>query len=107
VEPLTDALSSAELDTVRRSLQAAVEGNFFPDWEFQTLIGVDRATVQDVYNAWPRQNLDLEDFSCAVVGSLANLLWYPHGRHEELISYVTEGPEAIEAALDRLTALGL
>jgi hypothetical protein len=104
---LAEALSLTEIDVVKRSLQATVEGRFFPDWEFETLIGVDRETVKDVYEAWPNQTSNQEDFGCAVVGSLNNLLGYPHGRDEELVKYVPEGREAIKAALNHLIALGV
>lgn len=40
-----NGLTAEERDIVRRSLTAAVEGPYFPDWEFQTLFGVTRAGV--------------------------------------------------------------
>lgn len=104
---LAKVLSAAEIDTVRRALRAAVDGTFFPDWEFETLVGVDRETVRKVQSAWPLQTVDQDEFICAVIGSLNNLLGYPHGSEDELISYVPEGRPAIEKALARLTALGL
>lgn len=107
MESLADVLSSSEIEIVRRSLQATVEGSFFPDWEFETLIGVDREMVRNVQNAWPQQTLDQDDFGCAVIGSLNNLVGYPHGKDEELIGYVPEGRDAIRMTLDHLTSLGV
>ncbi|WP_342722010.1 hypothetical protein AAFG07_22060 [Bradyrhizobium sp. B097] len=107
MERMTEALSLSELEVVRRSLQAAVEGSFFPDWEFQTLMGVDRETVRAVFAAWPHQTIDHEDFRCAVVSSLNNLLGYPHNNEDELMTYVPEGRTAIRKALDQLVALGI
>ncbi len=107
MEPMTEALSSSEIEIVRRSLQAAVEGSFFPDWEFQTLIGVDRETVREVHAAWPHQTIGHDEFGCAVAGSLTNLLGYPHNSEDELVKYVPEGRVAIRKALDRLIALGI
>lgn len=107
METLQEALSPTEIETVRRALKAAVEGSFFPDWEFGIIVGVDRKTVQRVQEAWPRQTVDKVDFVCAVVGSLNNLVGYPHGREDELAVYVPEGRTAIEQALRRLTSLGL
>lgn len=106
MESLAEALSSTEIEIVTRSLQATVEGSFFPDWEFETLIGVDRDIVRNVYKAWPQQTLNWDDFGCAVVGSMNNLLGYPHGKEEELLGYVPEGREAIRKTLDHLAALG-
>jgi len=107
MDSLAEALSPIEIETVRRALRAAVEGTFFPDWEFETLIGVNRETVRKVQTAWPQQTIDQDEFSCAVIGSMSNLIGYPHGKEDELISYVPEGRAAIKNALDRLTALGL
>src|SRR5262245_26880713 len=107
MDSLADALSPAEIETVRRALRAIVEGSFFPDWEFETLIGVDRDTVRKVHAAWPQPTVEQDEFSCAVIGSMNNLVGYPHGKNDELVSYVPEGRAAIEQALNRLTALGL
>ncbi len=104
---LAETLSSGEIDVVKRSLQAAVEGDFFPEWEFETLIGVDREAVRTVYVDWPRRTVGEEEFSCAIVGSMANLIGYPHGEDDALLRYVPEGRVGIQKALDRLDALGL
>ena len=107
MQPIAETLPLSEIEIVRRSLQAAVEGSFFPDWEFQTLMGVDRETVREVCTAWPYQTIDHEDFICAVVNSLNMLLGYPHGREDELVTYVPEGRAAIRKVLDHLIALGI
>lgn len=100
-----EGLSPTEIDTVKRSLRATVEGSFFPDWEFETLIGVDRGTVKNVQESFPQQTVEPDEFVCAVLGSMRNLLGYPHGQDAELITYVPEGPSAIRSALDRLNKL--
>ncbi|VIO65683.1 hypothetical protein CI1B_07900 [Bradyrhizobium ivorense] len=105
MDTLLKALSSAEIDTVRDALRATVEGTFFPDWEFETLIGVDRATVREVHAAWPRRTVDQIEFTCAVINSMNNLVGYPHGRNNELVSYVSGGRAAVEKTLARLIAL--
>jgi hypothetical protein len=107
MEPIAKTLSLSEIEIVRLSLQATVEGSFFPDWEFGTLMGVDRETVREVYAAWPHRTVGEEDFFCAVVNSMVNLLGYPHGSEDELVTYVAEGRAAIRSALDHLIALGI
>ena len=104
---IIEALSSAEVETIRRALRATVEGSFFPDWEFQTLIGLERSEVRQILDDWPRQSLGEVEFRCGVVNSLNNLLGYPHGCMDELAAYGLEGPEAISAVLERLISLGL
>lgn len=95
------------MEVIRQSLQATVEGSFFPDWEFQTLIGVDRAVVRDLYMGWPQQTFSLDDSSCILINSLGSLVGYPHGKWDELARYVPEGPSIIKETLDNLIALGL
>ena len=102
---LAESLSDAEIEIVRRALRAAVEGSFFPDWEFPILIGLERDEVRQVYEGWPLQTLDSGDFQNAVVGSLNNLLGYPHGQDQELAKYVPEGRGALAKILDRLPRL--
>lgn len=101
------SLDDRTLEISRECLRAAADGPFFPDWEFQTLIGVDRETVRRVYDAWPDQTVDDEDFSCAVVGSLNNLLGYPHGQESQWTRYISVEPERVRVALEELIAAGL
>jgi hypothetical protein len=102
-----DAISSADSEIVRQALRAAVEGPFFPDEEFSTLFGVDRNTANEILVAWPERTVGPDTFRGAVIGSLNNLLGYPHGKDEDLLAYVPEGRKAIEKTLARLVALGI
>jgi hypothetical protein len=102
---LAESLSPAVIETVRCALRAAVEGSFFPDWEFQTLIGVDRDTVKKVYTSWPRPTVEQEEFTCAIVGSMSNLVGYLHGMEDELAFYIPGGRQAIENALNRVSPI--
>lgn len=104
---LAHKLSDDEIALVRECLRAAVEGPFFPEWEFETLIGVDRVIVARVYTTWPDISVEPAEFSCAVLGSLNNLLRYPHGKSDKLKHYITSGIENIQPTLDRLITLGL
>jgi len=55
----------------------------------------------------PTQTVDDEDFSCAVVGSLNNLLGYPHGQESEWSTYISVEPDQVHLALNELIAAGL
>ena len=97
-------------DTLRITkacLRAAVEGPFFPDWEFQTLVGVDRDTVGIVMEAWPVRTVEPERFVCAVMNSLTMLLLYPHGDQEARDHHVSVEVDEVRQALERLQAAGL
>jgi hypothetical protein len=95
---IADVLSGEDLEMVRGCLRAAVEGDFFPEWEFRTIFGVKRAVVRTVFNAWPKCTVAREDFKRAVCNSLSHLVFYPHHMEDKLPA----SPEIIVATLDRL-----
>jgi hypothetical protein len=82
-------------------LKAAAAGPFFPDWEFQTLFGIERQVLAEVANRWPDVD-PAKDVELAVVGSMNHLLGYPHGYSLE--GLVGHGPEAIRAVLGKVLA---
>ncbi|MCQ4632427.1 hypothetical protein GB927_020430 [Shinella sp. CPCC 100929] len=103
--PFWKALSLSDVETVKQSLQAAVEGRFFADWEFSTLLGADRETARKVLSDWPLITIEPADGVAIVMNALNNLLAYPHGREAELLSYVPKGRIGISETLDRLGEL--
>ena len=76
--PLKD-LDPEELDVVRDCLRAAAEGPFFPDWEFSTLFGLERAELKSILQSWPDLNENDEVVVRAINNAFNNLLGYPHG----------------------------
>ena len=100
-------LCQGEIELVKAALQAAVDGDFFPDWEFETLMGVDRDTARQVAMEWPNRPGSFHEFVCTVVNSLNNLLGYPHGRGDKLDDYVPGGRTAIAATLKNLGDIGV
>jgi hypothetical protein len=104
MDSYADVLSPADVETVRHAIRASAEGGFFPDGEFETLFGVTRDIVRKVYQAWPQRSVSPEEFSCAVLGSLNQLIGYPHGRDAELLEYVPEAPASLQRALERLSS---
>lgn len=95
---IADVLSAKELEIVRACLRAAVDGDFFPDWEFPIIFGVDRKLVRKVLKAWPRCTVEREDFKSAVCNSLANLVFYPHRMKDRL----PVPPQTIVNTLERM-----
>ena len=49
-------LDEREREVVRECLRAAVDGPFFPDWEFSTIFGLTRDEVKQVLRSWPELN---------------------------------------------------
>jgi hypothetical protein len=81
------SLSPQDAETIKRCLTAAVDGPFFPEWEFHALFGLRREEVRVVLHAWPGPpQLVMDGYESgqhvqrvAVGNALNNLLGYPHG----------------------------
>jgi hypothetical protein len=68
----------------RECLRAAVEGPFFPDWEFGTIFGLERDDVKRILTAWPEVNEADDSVVRAINNSLNNLLGYPDRKKGEM-----------------------
>ena len=93
---ILNGLTPDERELVRRSLVVAIEGPYFPDWEFQTLFGVTRAEVAEVVRKWPAVDETRDVARLAIDNALANLLGYPHGRTAQLKSELGVTTERLE-----------
>ena len=93
---LRSGLTDREAAVILRCLRAAVEGPFFPEWEFHTLFGLHRAEVAAVAARWPNVSNAEEDVRLAINNSLGNLLGYPHGEPVAFKEPVGESAEEVE-----------
>lgn len=74
-------------EVLGRRLRLAVDGPFFPDWEFHALMGLSREEMEAIADAWPNPTAKTpehyespEHAQRVAVGNAANnLLGYPHG----------------------------
>jgi hypothetical protein len=95
-----DRLSPRDTEIVRECLAAAVNGPFFPEWEFRLLIGLERYEVERVLGAWPdRSNSDDQDL--AVNNVLNNLLGYPHHEDDAWAAYISSERSEVASILAR------
>lgn len=76
-------LDEKEREVVRECLRATVEGPFFPDWEFETLFGLERGEVRQILLSWPALNEADDSVVRAINNSFNNLLGYPLGIERE------------------------
>jgi hypothetical protein len=95
-------LSREENLLVKRCLLAAANGPFFPDWEFETLLGVTRETIAKLGVAWPAVDLDNDDVNCGVLNAVNNLIGYPHGLNDQLHAEYQIDPEALRRLVSRI-----
>jgi hypothetical protein len=77
-------LNEQEREVVRQCLNAAVEGPFFPDSEFETIFGLERDEVRRVLNSWPKIDETDESVVVAINNSFNNLLGYPTPNKREI-----------------------
>lgn len=79
-------------------LRAMVEGPYVPEWEFQTIMGVERAEAAEVAESWPEPASNGKTF-VTVNNTLNNFLGYPHGRWGELSQYIGADQQQVADAL--------
>jgi hypothetical protein len=77
-------LDEIEREVVRECLRAAVEGPFFPEWEFALLFGLTRDEVRQVLVSWPELNEADEVVVLAINRTLNNLVGYPSENKEAI-----------------------
>lgn len=85
--PVKD-LNPTEREIVKDCLRAAVEGPFFPDWEFSTLFGLERDEVRKILESWPHLDEQNNDVVLAINNSFNNLIGYPHGLHDNWSDFI-------------------
>ena len=93
-------LTDRDLELIRAALEASVDGPFFPDWEFQTLMGVERAQMRQVLAEWP----DVSDHGIAdlaVNNAIGMILGYPHNDWEAWRGFSDANPEDLQLTLAR------
>src|ERR1700722_9410519 len=79
-----DNLSPEELDILHRCLRVSADDTtLFEEWEFHTLMGIERSELLELLNRWPPSDETPAKIQCAIQNSLNNLLGYPHGHHDD------------------------
>lgn len=79
--------SSLTGSVISKALAASLDNDIFPDWEFSTLMAVDRNVVQQTLDSWPLPAPIKSDWAASerderdvVVNNVLNMfLGYPHG----------------------------
>ena len=95
-------LDGKEREVVRECLRAAVDGPFFPDWEFPTIFGLERDDVRKVLSCWPELNETDETVVQAINNSLNNLLGYPTRNKMEIWpKFISVSPWDVALILDK------
>ena len=95
-------LREEERQVVLQCLRAAVEGPFFPEWEFHTIFGLTREEVRAVLLSWPDLVEADQSVVVAINNSFNNLLGYPTENARELWSkYISVTPMELALIFDK------
>mgnify|MGYP006909079900 CR=1 FL=1 len=100
-------LSEEDQGIIYRCLVAALKGPFFPDWEFQTLFGINRDALDKVVEDWPNVDETNDDAFLAINNSFVNLLYYPHDSDQGWDEYNLAPRQTIEKVFHRWKALSV
>jgi hypothetical protein len=92
-------LSDRDTQLIRRWLVAALHG-FFPDGEFQALMGLTRSEMERVVRSWPDSSAPLEQ-DLAVNNVLVKLLSYPDTEGKAWRDYIAVEPREVASVLAR------
>jgi len=97
----SEKLNKKEKDIIKSCLKAALDGPFFPDWEFQTLFGLTKDELRIVLENYPNvkeycnsQN-EKNDSWLAINNTLNNLLRYPHRKESEWDKWIPVSKEEL------------
>jgi hypothetical protein len=99
-------LTERDRAVIADALRATVDGPFFPDWEFHTLMGLERTQVRDVLAEWPNTRSD-KVAHLAINNALVNLMGYPHGRWDAWPQFSDSTQDELRALLERLGSRGI
>jgi hypothetical protein len=94
-------LSERDITVIGQCLACVATGEVIAnDGEFQTLFGIEFATLERIASAWPRVDTSDSDVVLAVSGSLGNLLGYPHGKDARMRTHMSVSRTEITSALE-------
>lgn len=96
-------ISDGDRKLISECMTAALEGTFFPEWEFPILFGIDRSELKSVLDQWPDLDEKDEIVQMATVNSMAHLLGYPHGCDKEWSDYISVSRKHVRDMIDRVT----
>jgi PAS domain-containing protein len=103
--PWVVGIDADDRNVVKACLRAAVDGPFFPDWEFPTLFGLEREEVRQILASWP-EGADADTQFIAVNNALGQLLGYPHGREDAWDDFIPVSREQLQDLVWRVREHG-
>ena len=87
---------------LKASLLAAARGPFFPEWEFGTLFGLQRAEVEAIADEFSPSTPIAGDVALALHNAVNHLLGYPHKQDAAWHQWLTVSPSELKAIYDKV-----
>ena len=100
-------LTFEEQRIIGECLRAAADGPFFPEWEFQTLFGVERRDVAKVASDWPFADASSQTLSLSVNNSMLHLMYYPHRKWDAWEEFISVSPAEVERIFQKWRGIRL
>ena len=97
-------LTPPQLDLLHRCLRAAVEGDYFPDWELPTLMGARVEELRAILRDWAHLDLCSRDTREVLINVVVNLCGYPHNQKERLWKEVRADESTLDELVEELEA---
>jgi hypothetical protein len=95
------SLTEREKQVVFECLRAASDGPFFPDWEFHTLFGLERAQVRAIAAAVPQIDDSEGDTELAIHNAMGQLLGYPRQQETAWSQYISASHQEVHRVFDK------
>ena len=95
-------LSDNEISIIEKCLKVSVEGDYFDDNEFSTIIGLSRDEINNIYNTWPKINGDDKETFEAIKSCMLNLRGYPHGKKDILYKDLDTDKISLDALYEKV-----
>jgi hypothetical protein len=99
-----DDLTAQEKRLIASCLIEAVNGPYFPDWEFHTLVGAKRPEIREIAASWLAGEQVTPEAVLLTQSVLNNLRGYPHGQAAGLERVTGASPAALESLSATLSA---
>jgi len=99
--------NTSDFQVFKESLVAAASGPFFPDWEFHSLFGLDRAEVESIAESFTPATPLTGDVALALNNAMNNLLGYPHGQEAAWAHWLSVTPAELQVIFSRWQASGI
>lgn len=102
---IAQQLTDKEIRNVLECLNLVLMEDFFEEWEFETLFGVERALYFKLKHSWP--NVDIDDINVEnmLTNAMNNSLGYPWGNEKMWKQHFSATPKEVEDTLKKIIFL--